>query len=76
MKAFVLVALDQCNEKDVLDQLKEHKEITNAYILFGEWDLLAEIELENAEALGTFIMEKIRSHPGIKLTSSLIVAGR
>lgn len=76
MKAFVLISLSQCDEKQVLDELKELEEIKNAYILFGEWDILAEVELEDAEQLGAFVMEKIRSREDVKLTSSLIVAGR
>ena len=76
MQAFVLVSLVQCDEQKALDELKELEEIKNAYILFGEWDILAEIELDQAEQLGTFVMEKIRSRDDVKLTSSLIVAGR
>jgi len=76
MKAFVLISLSTCDERVVLDELKELEEVINAYILFGEWDILAEIELDNAEQLGSFVMEKIRSRKDVRLTSSLIVAGR
>jgi len=76
MKAFVLISLVQCDEHRVLEELKELEEIKNAYILFGEWDILAEVELEDAEELGTFVINKIRSRDDVKLTSSLIVAGR
>lgn len=76
MKAFVLISLSQCDERQVLEKLKELEEVKNAYILFGEWDILAEIELEDAEELGSFVMEKIRSRENVKLTSSMIVAGR
>lgn len=76
MKAFVLISLSQCDEREFLEELKELPEVKNAYILFGEWDILAEIELEDAEELGSFVMEKIRSRENVKLTSSMIVAGR
>ena len=76
MKAFILVSLSEGNEQTLLDELKELPEVKNAYILFGEWDVLAEIELENAEGLGAFIMEKLRSREDVRLTSSLIVAGQ
>ncbi len=76
MKAFVLVSLSEGNEQKLLDDLKESPEIKNAYILFGEWDILAEIELESAEGLGAFVMEKLRSREDVRLTSSLIVAGQ
>jgi len=76
MKAFVLISLLQCDEQKVLEELKELEEIKKAFILFGEWDILAEVELNDAEQLGTFVMDKIRSREDVKLTSSLIVAGR
>lgn len=76
MKAFVLISLAQCDERKVLSELKELAEVKNGYILFGEWDLIIEIELAEAEKLGAFVMEKIRSREDVRLTSSLIVAGR
>ncbi|MFH1682561.1 MAG: Lrp/AsnC ligand binding domain-containing protein [Candidatus Woesearchaeota archaeon] len=76
MKSFVLISLNQCDEQVVLDELKEIEEVRQAYILFGEWDILAEVELDEPERLGTFVMEKIRSREDVKLTSSMIVAGR
>jgi len=75
MKAFVLISLNQC-EKGIVEELKEMKEIKNAYLLFGEWDILAEIELNDPEHLGTFVMDRIRSREDVRLTSSLIVAGK
>ena len=74
MQAFILMALKECDEKQVLDELKELDEVKQAHVLFGEWDLIAQLEVENTEALGTFMMDKIRSRPDIKLTSTLIVA--
>lgn len=76
MKAFVLVSLKECDEKDFLEKLKEHEEVKNAYVLFGEWDILAELEMTNAEEIGTFIMDNIRNKECVKLTSSLVVASR
>jgi DNA-binding Lrp family transcriptional regulator len=74
MKAFVLVSLKECDEKKVVEHLKSLQGVRNAYILFGEWDILAEIDTENQEELGTFIMDNIRSLDCVRLTSSLIVA--
>ena len=50
------------------------EEIKNAYIVFGDWDMIIEIEVDSAEKLGEFILEKIRTIHDVKLTSSLIVA--
>ncbi|MBW2963360.1 Lrp/AsnC ligand binding domain-containing protein [Candidatus Woesearchaeota archaeon] len=76
MKAFVLISLKECDEKNFLEELKKHSEVKHAYVLFGEWDIIAELEMENAEDLGTFIMDNIRSKECVKLTSSLVVAAQ
>ncbi len=75
MKAFVLISLKEGNEQTLSEELKDFPEVTNTHILFGEWDILAEIELDSAEMLGTFVMEKLRNREDVRLTSSLIVAG-
>jgi len=74
MKAFVLIALQGTEENKVFEELKEYDEVKKVYVLFGEWDVLVEMEVESAEELGTFMIKNIRSRPDVKLTSSLIVA--
>jgi DNA-binding Lrp family transcriptional regulator len=74
MMAYVLISLAECDEQRVLDELLSLKEIQEAHVLFGEWDILAKLEANNPEAAGTFVMEKIRSLPEVKLSSTLIVA--
>jgi DNA-binding Lrp family transcriptional regulator len=54
--------------------LKALPEVKDVNILFGEWDIIAKLELEAPQALGTFVMDKIRTLPGVKLTSTMIVA--
>jgi DNA-binding Lrp family transcriptional regulator len=76
MKAYILIAIKEGQELKVLEKVKQLNEVSNAYLLFGEWDLIAEIDLPNNESLGTFILEKIRTLEGIRLTSSLITASK
>ena len=74
MKAFVLVAMKEGNEKELMEYAKNLPQVKSAHILFGEWDVIVEVELPSPEALGTFVMDKIRSRDDVRLTSSLIVA--
>jgi len=76
MKAFILISLLERTERNVLSELKSYPEVKNAYILFGEWDIIAEIEVSNPEELGTFVINSIRSRNDVRLTSSLIVAAK
>jgi len=76
MKAFVLISLLERTERNVLSELKSYPQVKNACILFGEWDLIVEIDVSNPEELGTFVINNIRSRNDVRLTSSLIVAAK
>ena len=56
MLAYVLIALDSAREQQIYDELKDMTEIKDAHILFGEWDMVAKLELENPEALSAFVI--------------------
>lgn len=74
MYAYVLVNLTDKSEKRLLSELQDANEVKEAHILFGEWDLIVKLEVETPEQAGDFVMEQIRSHPDVRLTSTLIVA--
>jgi len=74
MHAYVQIGLEESKEVDVYEALKALPEVREIHILFGEWDIIAKLELPAPEALGTFVMDKIRSLSGVKLTSTMIVA--
>lgn len=74
MLCYVLIGLLECDEQQILEDLLSFRQIKEAHILFGEWDLIAQIEAKSPEDAGTFVMENIRSQPDVKITSTLIVA--
>lgn len=74
MLAYVLISLKECNEHEVLNNIKQLPEIKDAHVLFGEWDIIAKVETQNPDALATFMMDKIRKMPEVNLSSTLIVA--
>ena len=74
MFAYILIALKGCDEQETLNNIKELPEVKDANVLFGEWDIIAKVEISNPDELGTFMMEKIRKMPEVKLSSTLIVA--
>ncbi|MBS1266476.1 MAG: putative HTH-type transcriptional regulator [Candidatus Woesearchaeota archaeon] len=74
MIAYLLISLGGSGEIEVLDRLTDLDEVVEAHILFGEWDLIAKVEIDSSEHMGRFVMEKIRSLPQIKITSTLIAA--
>jgi len=74
MQAYVQIALDSAKEQEIYDRLSSLKEIKEVHILFGEWDMIVKLQLDDPEHLGTFVMEQIRNLPGVRLTSTMIVA--
>jgi DNA-binding Lrp family transcriptional regulator len=74
LKAFVLISLKQPREQQVQDALRKSNEVKKSHILFGEWDLIVELEVKDEDHLATFVIQKIRSLKEVKLTSTLIVA--
>ena len=74
MYAYLFIELGSSDEEDVVEKLKEMDEIKEAHILFGEWDIIAKVEVNSPEDLTTFIIDKIRSMKEVKMTSTMIVA--
>ncbi len=74
MHAYVQITLDRAQEDAILEDLKAMEEVVEAHILFGSWDLIAKIKLDGPEQLAGFVIENIRSIPGVKMTATSIVA--
>lgn len=74
MQAYILVNTEKGKEHDVYEALTDMDESVGANIIFGEWDIIVKVKVENSEDLGTFILDKIRPIDGVSLTSALIVA--
>ncbi|RLE44173.1 Lrp/AsnC family transcriptional regulator [Candidatus Woesearchaeota archaeon] len=74
MLAYVLIALKTCDENKVLNNLKQLPEVEEAHVLFGEWDIIAKVKVNGTEDLATFMIEKVRTLPEVKLSSTMIVA--
>ena len=74
MIAYVQVSLDSAREIEIYDKLKSLRNVREVNVLFGEWDMMVKVEAHSAEELAAFVMENVRSLPGVKLTSTMIVA--
>lgn len=70
--AFVLVLTSAGKEREILEKLKGVPNVKEAYMVYGEYDLLLKVEAETLKDLDEIIMGKIRKMPDIQLTSTLI----
>ena len=48
-KGFILLNCDLGAEEYIVDELKQMQIVTNAYLTFGAYDVIAEIQTENQD---------------------------
>ncbi len=71
--AFALIVGDAGKEKKILESLKSMKEVEEAYIVYGEYDIVVKVNVEQLKDLDPFLTEKIRNIDGVQMTSTMIV---
>ena len=68
---FVLINVAPAHEHEVYNKLSKIQQIVELHPLFGEYDLIAKIDANDFEELGTIIVNKIRSITGVLDTKTL-----
>ena len=68
---FVLINVAPAHEHEIYNKLSKIPQIIELHPLFGEYDLIAKIEADDFEELGTIIVNKIRSITGVLDTKTL-----
>lgn len=69
---FILIKIVGADQKEVLKQLLDLKEVEEAAIVTGENDMILRLRLENIYQLNTFILDKLRTIKGIANSTSMI----
>ena len=72
--AGVLLKIDALRAKEILKEIRGIKEVKNAFLVFGRYDMVVMVEAESVESLGKIVIEKLAEIPGIKSTETLIAA--
>ena len=70
--AYVLLIVKPGEESNVAEKLKAVKEIKDVSVVYGEYDIIAKIEMENMEGLQNFLIKEIRAMDEIERTSTMI----
>jgi len=75
--AYVLINTEIGLEEDVLRELKRTPNITEAYVVYGVYDIVAKVEAESMDRLKEIVTWKIRQLEKIRSTlTMIIVAGK
>jgi uncharacterized protein with GYD domain len=72
IKGFILLNCDLGAEEYIVDELKQLQEVINAYLTFGAYDVIAEIQTETQEEFAKLI-SKIRKLSRVVSTMTLNV---
>ena len=71
---FVLITTSPGREQDVRNSLDNVELVTNRWMLFGEYDLIARIQADDENVLTRCIVEQIRTIDGVSDTRTLLGA--
>ncbi len=70
---FVLIIVAPVHEHEVYHKLTKVSEIIELHPLFGEYDLIAKVDAEDFEKLGSIVVNNIRKIEGVVETMTLTV---
>lgn len=73
-KAIVLINADIGKENEILQELCKTAEVEQALLVYGVYDLVANLQADTMEKLEDAITLRIRRIPGIRSTLTLIVS--
>ena len=73
-KGFVLINCDLGAEDYIIEELKLVPEVKNAYVTFGAYDIIAELQATTLEDFDQTISHKIRNLSRVVSTMTLKVA--
>jgi len=73
--AFILISTEMGSERKVLEELRKISEVSEAYIVYGVYDIVAKVEVSDVEELKNIISNKIRSIDYVRSTLTMISAG-
>ncbi|MFW9850175.1 MAG: Lrp/AsnC family transcriptional regulator [Candidatus Thorarchaeota archaeon] len=65
MLAFILLNAEMASQRDVLAKIRKLDEVQEAHLIFGTYDIIVKAELPTNQALSLFVVDKIKSIPGV-----------
>lgn len=71
--AFVFIRTKPSKERNVLEKVRKIENMTESFLLYGEYDIMVKIEAEKKERLQAIVMEQIRSIKDIEETCTNFV---
>ena len=61
------------SQRELAREIAKFPEVQEVHIITGDWDLLIKVKAENVEAIGKFVIDKLRLIKGIEKTLTCVV---
>ena len=72
-KAFVLINADLGSEEELVSELKKITNVTEVYVVYGVYDLIAKVEADTMDKVKETITWHIRRLEKVRSTLTMIV---
>lgn len=74
--AFVLINTELGSEDEVFDELIKIPGVTEAYIVYGAYDIIVMVKAESLNELRNIVINKIRKIPKVRSTTTMVIVER
>ncbi len=71
--AYLLLNVETGTEEDVMNDLKTHQEVKEAWMVYGVYDIIVRVETETMEKLKNVVSWTIRRLDRVRSTMTMIV---
>ena len=61
------------SQRDVAEEIAKLAEVQEVHIITGDWDLLVKLRAENVDAVGKFVVDKLRLIKGLEKSLTCMV---
>ena len=61
------------SQRKLAEEIAKFPEVQEVHIITGDWDLLIKVKAEDVEAIGKFVIDKLRLVKGIEKTLTCVV---
>lgn len=61
------------SQRNVADEVAKLPDVQEVHIVAGDWDLLIKVKEKDVDAIGKFVVDKLRNIPGIDKTLTTFV---
>jgi len=72
IEAYVLLRVKPGQDRSVFRKVKKLMQVTEMDTVYGEYDLLIKVQVENMEDLDSFIFDTVRAIKGVARSTTLI----